>query len=215
MTLSIQKDQLTDYLSCQLDAFYPDKKPVQPDIAKHIDEALQRMEYCFSHIRNKYFYDGSQSIFNHLHGDQYSMFLYILSNTIFKNNGNINVSSKIFLLNKALHGIDAFYEVELPDIFLFIHPIGTVLGRGKYNDYLIVYQRCGVGSNHDLYPILGKYVTMHPGSSVLGNSKIGDRCSLAAESMIVDKNLEEGSVYFGTPKQCRIRSSNKISYFWK
>jgi hypothetical protein len=124
-------------------------------------------------------------------------------------------SSIIFLLNKAIHGIDAFYEVELPDIFLFIHPIGTVLGRGKYNDYLIVYQRCGVGSNHDLYPILGKYVTMHPGSSVLGNSKIGDRCSLAAESMIVDKNLEEGSVYFGTPKQCRIRSSNKISYFWK
>ena len=96
--------------------------------------AFQRIEFCFSKINNKYFFDGTNSVFNHLNGDQYAIFLYYLSNTLFRLNQDTNLCSKLYLLNKALHGLDAFYEVQLPDIFMVIHPISTVLGRGKYDN---------------------------------------------------------------------------------
>ena len=94
----------------------------------------------------------------------------------------LDICEKIFLLNKKLHSCDIFYEVKLPSVFLLVHPLGTVLGRGNYSDFFVAYQRCGIGSNHHIYPTLGKYVTMRPGSAILGNSKIGDNCQIAAES---------------------------------
>jgi len=61
---------------------------------------------------------------------------------------NKNVCEKIYCLNKCLNAIDIYFEVELPNIFLLVHPLGTVLGKAKYNDFLLVYQQCTVGSNN-------------------------------------------------------------------
>ena len=41
------------------------------------------------------------------------------------------MKDKLFLLNKALHGCDIYYEVALPSVFLLVHPLGTVLGRAS------------------------------------------------------------------------------------
>ncbi len=212
--MSLPKEELTLYVARQLNNNFYDKAVDIKDISDYMDTAIQRVEYCFSKVNNKYFFDGSSSVFNHLHGDQYCMFLYYLSNTIYKKNGDINICSKLFLLNKMLHGLDAFYEVNLPDIFLVVHPLATVLGRGVYSDYFVVYQRCGIGSNHDVYPQLGKHVTMHPGSSVLGNSSIGNNCKIAAESLIIDRSLEDNMVYIGNPKQHTLKTNYQHSSFW-
>lgn len=215
MKLSVSKAELVDYLVRQLNNFFPDKDKVSSgELEKNIDFALQRTEYCFSKVDNKYFRDEAGSIFNHLHGDQYSMFLYFTANTLFKNNSDLSLCSKIFQLNKCLYGIDAFYEVELPDIFLFVHPLGTVLGRGKYSNYFIVYQRCNVGSNHGIYPTIGEYVNMHPGSSILGNCVIQENCKLAADSLLLDRNLEENSIYIGDPKNFVIKKAEKKDPIW-
>ena len=114
-----------------------------------------------------------------------------------------SVCAKLFALNKALHGVDAFYEVELPDVFRWVHPLGTVLGRGNYSDFFLVYQRCGIGSNKDVYPKLGKFCSMHPGSSVLGSCDVGERCELGAEALLLDSSLPEGTLYVGTPGSFR------------
>jgi serine O-acetyltransferase len=215
MKLSLPQPELIQYVSRQLNMFFPDEKGItSKELNRHFDKALQRVEYCFSKVNTKYFFDGKHSIFNHLHADQYCMFLYFLSNTFFRENDNINISSKVYLLNKALHGLDAFYEVNLPDIFLVIHPLATVLGRGTYGDYFIVYQRCGVGSNHDVYPTMGKHVTMHPGSAVLGKCSIGNNCKIGAESLIIDAALEDNSLYIGNPKQNVIKNVTQHSQFW-
>ena len=81
------------------------------------------------------------------------MFLYFLSQE-YKSDENEELASRFYLLNKYLFGIDIYYEVNLPKIFMFIHPVGTVLGRAEYNDYLVVYQRCGVGSSGGEYQII-------------------------------------------------------------
>ena len=214
MTLS--HDQLASYVTRQVNRLFDDGQPVlEDDVLALMPQALGRLEHCFAHINNKYFFDGTSAVFNHLHGDQYSMFLYFLCNTAYNAGANFGVPTKLFLLNKLLHGIDAFYEVELPSIFLFVHPIGTVLGRGQYADYLLVYQRCGVGSNHDIYPTLGPYTTLRPGSAVLGHCTLGRNNTLAAESLLLDRDLPNDSVYIGNPRDFVLRPAKGTPLIWR
>jgi serine O-acetyltransferase len=143
------------------------------------------------------------------------MFLYLLCNTAYRAQASAGLPTKLFLLNKCLHGIDAFYEVELPSVFLFVHPLGTVLGRGRYSDYLLVYQRCGVGSNHDVYPTLGLYTTLRPGSAVLGQCKLGRNNTLAAESLLLDRDLADDSLYIGNPRDFVVRPATNTPPIWR
>ncbi len=200
----------------QVNAFFPDGEDVAAETLRPaVESALPRLEHCFSKINNKYFFDGQQAVFDHLHGDQYAMWLYLLANELYRSGGPESACKKLFLLNKALHGCDIFYEVELPSVFLLVHPLGTVLGRARYADYLIVYQRVGVGSNHDIYPDLGAHLTLRPGSSVLGQCKVGPSCSIAAESLLLDRDLPEGSLYIGNPRSHTIRAQQPVQPIWK
>ncbi len=215
MKMSIAGDDLQAYIIAQLNAFFPDKHKVsRSDMAGNFDIALQRLENCFSKINKKYFKENGSAVFNHLNADQYAMLLYFLANTLYRDNRDVNMCAKIFHLNRYLHGLDAFYEVELPDIFLFIHPLGTVLGRATYSDYLLVYQRCGVGSHNDIFPELKEYVSLHPGSSILGNCVIEDNCKISAGSTIMDMSLEKNSVYIGNTINFVIKKSLKKNNVW-
>jgi len=177
--------------------------------------ALARLEHCFSKVNNCYFFDGEKVVFDHLHGDQYAMWLYLLSNQLFLDKAPLPWCKKLFLLNKSLHGCDIFYEVNLPSVFLLVHPLGTVLGRGQYSDYFIAYQRCGIGSNHDIYPRLGQHVTLRPGSAVLGNSEIGDNVTLAAESLVLDRNIDANTTYFGNPRDHWTHTRTSTESIWR
>jgi len=213
---SLGADALAALAARQLDAFIPDGQSVQPaDLAVAVPGALARLEHCFSHIGNKYFFNGRLAVFDHLHGDQYAIWLYLLANELHRRAGPAPLCKKLFLLNKALHGCDIFYEVALPSVFLLVHPLGTVLGRGHYADFLIAYQRVGVGSNHDVYPTLGRHLTLHPGSAVLGRSKVGDHCSIATESLLLDRELPPNSVYIGNPRDSLIKPRKHNPSIWR
>ncbi len=213
---SLSADGLAALAARQANNLFPDEYSLQAaDLSPAVRGALERLEHCFSHIASKYFFDGDGVVFDHLHGDQYAMWLYLLSNELHALNGPRDACKKLFLLNKALHGCDLFYEVELPRIFLLVHPLGTVLGRGRYDDYLLVYQRCGIGSNHDIYPSLGKHVTLRPGSAVLGDSSVGENCTIAAESLLLDRDLPANSVYIGNPRNHLIRVKQDKEAIWR
>ena len=213
---SLDVDGLAALAARQLNAAFPDGSDVAPaDLADAARVALQRLEHCFTHIGNRYFFDGRDAVFDHLHGDQYAMWLYLLANSLHAGGGRADACKKLFLLNKALHGCDIFYEVELPSVFLLVHPLGTVLGRGRYADFLIVYQRCGIGSNHDVYPTLGRHLTLRPGAAVLGRCTVGDHCTIAAESLLLDRDLEAGSVYIGNPRDYITRTGRSQESIWR
>lgn len=216
MKMSLDHHQLADFLARQINNLIPDGNTVRmADIMPHLDMIMDRTQHCFSSINNKYFFDGHEAVFNHLHADQYAMLLYLVCNTLYKNGADIGLCTKICQLNKYLHGIDAFYEIELPDIFLFVHPLGTVLGRGTYGDYFLVYQRCGIGSNHDVYPVMKEFVTLRPGSSILGNCLVEENCTIAAGSLLLDRSLEKNTLYIGNPRDHVIRTKSEILPIWK
>lgn len=64
-----------------------------------------------------------------------------------------------------MHSVDWYYEIELPDHFMVEHPVGSVLGRATYGDYMYIYQGVTIGGNISLnegnvaYPVLGENVT--------------------------------------------------------
>lgn len=216
LSSSLSANGLARLVAGQVNSMFPDGDDVTiDDLMPAMPEALARLEHCFSHVANKYFFDGQRSVFSHLHGDQYAVWLYYLSNTLFWQGAPDSVCSKLFLLNKALHGCDIFYEVALPSVFLVVHPLGTVLGRGSYSDFFVSYQRCGVGSNKDVYPTFGKYVTLRPGSAVLGKCRIGENCQIAAESLVIDRDLPDNTLYFGDPTTARIKTNAGRYPLWR
>ena len=213
---SLSAPALADYAAAQINALFPDPEPVSGgDLMPAVDAALARLEHCFTAVNNKYFFDGEQAVFSHLHGDQYAMWLYLLANELHRRGAPASTCAKLFLLNKTLHGCDIFYEVELPSIFLLVHPLGTVLGRGSYSDYFVSYQRCGVGSNRDIYPVFGEHVTLRPGSAVLGACRVGHHCQVAAESLLLDRDLPDHSLYIGNPRDAVVKRQDGAYPLWR
>jgi serine O-acetyltransferase len=216
MQASLDVDQLAALAARQCNHFFPDGHDLHgPTLRASAVQALRRMENCFSEVKNRYFFNGDRSVFNHLHGDQYAMWLYFLANQHYRDGGNPAVCSKLFLLNKALHSCDIFYEISLPDIFLLVHPLGTVLGRGIYSDYFTAYQRCGIGSNRDIYPTIGKYVTLRPGAAILGRCIIGNNVQIAAESFVLDRDIPANSIYIGNPKAAIVKPLTDGYPLWR
>jgi serine O-acetyltransferase len=216
LTSSLDLAGLCRLAAQQMNNLVPDGRDVAADdLQGSALQAMQRLEHCFAHIDNKYFFDGTQAVFDHLHGDQYAMWLYWLSNQLHRDGAPSHWSKKLFLLNKCLHGCDIFHEVELPSVFLLVHPLGTVLGRAKYSDHLLVYQRCGVGSNHDVYPRLGRHLSLRPGSAVLGRCAIGDHVTVAAESLVLDRDIADNTTYIGNPRDYVTHARHGTEKIWR
>ena len=198
MQLSLARNDLASYVRKQIEHFFPDGTDLG-DLPKFVDLTLGRIDYCFSRVRLKGFFANGEARFSHWHSDQYAIFLYYLSNTVFRERPGHPIADKAYALNKALHALDAFYEVELPDIFAVQHPVGTVLGRAGYSDYFICYHNCTVGANLDNdYPSFGRGVVMYGGSRMIGKTSVGDNSFVSTGAIIIDGGaLDANSVLHG------------------
>lgn len=157
---------------------------------------LNRCEFCFSHQKNKYYFDDGETFFSPFHSGQYSIYLYYYSNEVWKEGFPI-LADKIYYLNKILNACDLFYEVELPSIFMLDHPVGSVMGRASYSDYFSFTQNCTVGNNNGIYPTLGSNVRMCANSMIIGNCVIGDNVTIGANTCIKDEHIEPNLIVFG------------------
>ncbi len=211
MKTTLNDGELSFYVARQINNLFPDSNNVSSDEIDHyMNDTMDKVSFCFNNIRRKYFYDNNETLFNHLHSDHYSMFLYILSNVMYRKDNNENLSTKVFLLNKALNSIDAFYSIQLPDVFLFVHPVGTVLGNAKYGNYFAVYQNCAIGSDEDgIYPEFGEGVVLYARSSVIGNCKIGNNVVIGANTFILNMDIPDDSVVTGSYPNVKILKNNK------
>jgi serine O-acetyltransferase len=129
----IDKAFLTEYVNAQLTHFFPDKENIKKELEKHLETALERTLFSLKHVKLRGYTE-----FTYLHSDLYAQFLYFLSNTIWENGENKKLAAKLFYLNKALNGINVMYDTKLPDIFILIHCVGTVLGKAEYSNYFVV-----------------------------------------------------------------------------
>lgn len=213
MSLSLSVDDLAEFVGAQLSAATPDNRnPTRGRIRASLGPALDRVETCFSQVLLKrYRTESGAPAFSHLHAGQCAALYYFLSNEAWRTHGDEDLATRTYRVNRCLYGIDVWYEVALPVVFAWEHPLATVLGRASYGNRFLVYQRCTVGGNLDLeYPVLGSDVSMYAGSTVIGSSRIGDRVRVAAGTTIVDQDVPSDSVVFGTSPSLEIRPLSSI-----
>lgn len=195
-------DRLSAYVAAQLDRFFPDGRPITEEvITAFMSEALERTRLCFSGIAKKKFREGERVMFNYLHPDHYAMFLYLLSNTASRRDPAHPLAFRLFYLNKILHGLDVYPDTALPEVFQFMHPLGTILGQATYGNYFCIYQGCSVGCDEDgVFPVIGEHVVLYAGASVIGRCKIGDNVVIGANTMILHQDVPSNKIVFSKPK---------------
>jgi serine O-acetyltransferase len=197
MIASLTPDALRDYVHRLVAHHLPDGYMPNSADMRVFSIALERLEHCFSHIHRKYYVEAGEPVFDHLNGDHMATLLYFYANSVWRESGDIELPTRLFYLNKILHGLDLFYSVSMPEIFLLVHPLGSVLGNAKYEDYLVIYQNCTVGAVTDVYPCFGRGTILYSRSSVIGDCVLGHDVVIAANTFIIDRDVPSNSVVVG------------------
>jgi serine O-acetyltransferase len=213
--LHATRGELADYVTRQLAHFFPDAHTNQNGavVAKSLATALQRMEKPVAVAKL-----WPLGKFSHLHSNQYAVFLYFLANSIWREQQNEVVASKLFSLNKSLHGLEIFYAIELPDIFYIPHSPGIVLSRAHYADYFVLYQNTTVGRvQPDLLPRFEPGVVLYPNSVVIGNCHIRANSFIAQGQAVIDADTPGDCVVFNHNGKLIFKppSFDILSYFFK
>ena len=169
---SVPLNEIKKYVIRQINTFFPDSNVLEEndcEFEEAFNDAIKRTNYCFHFITLRGYTilddDGQKhSYFQHTNSDQYSQFLYFLSNSLWKKYPHRStVCDKLILLNKALHGCWYTYKVNLPDIFLLAHPVGSVIGHAIYNNFLVILQNVTIGDRRYTTEPIGKFCFLSGG----------------------------------------------------
>ena len=117
-------------------------------------------------------------------------------------------------MNKIMHANDWLYAVNLPPHFLCEHPLGSVLGRAKYGDYLLVYQGTTVGGNRGkdgklFYPTLGNNVVLYANATVLGDTHVGNNVVISANTYLMNEVIPDNCLVFGKSPDVIIKARSE------
>ncbi len=190
--INMTRAELINYTVSQIAHFFPDgKDDVRKPIEAHYDEALARLNKCINAVKM-----WRENEFDYLHSSQYCIYLYYLSNTIWRKTNDRTAPTKIFLLNKALNAIDMFYEVEMPDIFFIGHSAGIVLAKATYGNYFVLYQNSTVGKNHGDAPVIEEGVVMYPNTAIIGRCHVGKNTIISQGTGIINQDTPGNSMAF-------------------
>ena len=175
-------------------------------IENNIEKALARVKHNFSFSKNKYYKKNGIVFFSPFHSGQWTIFLYYLSNTIYKLREDSEICDKIYYLNRMMNSCDLYYEVSLPDVFFLDHPVGSVMGRAEYGNFFSFSQGCTVGNNKGIFPKFGNNVIMMSNSKVLGRCAIGNNVIISANTYIKDTDIPDNSIIFGSSPNLIIKN---------
>ena len=201
MIFDMSYSDFRNYVYNQLNNFFPDEQFANDEIKREFDVAVQRTEKCFKCISLPSYSDAyGQTYISPYHADQYATFLYFLSNTIWESSKNKVICDKIISLNRLLHGFFYSYKCKLPDIFLFGHPLGSVIGNACYHDFLVVFQNVTINTSQnecgELAPYIGRGVFLGAGAKIIGNKTIGNRVSIGVNTTIYNREIPDDSIAY-------------------
>ena len=187
------RESLLAYLTAQCAHIVPDGRQAEFHRAAdaHLDEALERMHRCINACA-----PWRPDQFNVLQSSQHAIFLYYLSNTMYRRSGETAQATRLFLMNKAFNGIDLFYEIAMPEVFYIGHSVGIVLAKATYGNYLVLYQNSTVGRHKEHIPVIGDRVVMYPNSAIIGRTVVENDAVLSQGCGVVNKRVPAGMMAF-------------------
>ncbi len=182
---------LAGYVGNQLNTLFP-AEGLQADVrqvSEFLPNAVERIAPILGSVR--LFNDHQLNIYNSL---QYATLLYLISNEATKIGERRELSERLFLLNKALHAIDLFGAVTMPEIFFLSHGLGAVLGNATYGNRLVIFQNITVGRVGDARPVIGNNVVLYPNVIISGSTRIGTGSVVAAGVVLHNVDVPENVV---------------------
>lgn len=213
-----------DLVIHQLKAYWLDIN--EEPIRAGIPQALKMMDDNFKDIRGGRFADGNGGIFNPYFSIHWMIFLYRLAHILYQNSvcGG-GVADQVYYLNKIMHSVDWYYAIDLPAHFLCEHPLGSVLGRASYGDWLLVYQGTTIGGSVKdgvlYYPTLGDNIVLFSNASVIGSSLVGSNVIISSGTRVVNTNIPSNCIVYGESPNLVIKQydltkmKNMIERYWR
>lgn len=202
-------DRISKLIIHQLDHFWIDYD--KKTIINTVPRAIEQMEQNFSNAASSRFYHNDQAVINPHYSVTWAIILYRISRILYQK-GNIQEADIVYYLNKVMNSVDWYYGVDLPPHFLCEHPLGSVLGKATYSDYLFVYQGTTIGgnvNNHELfYPKIGENVVLFANSTVLGLTYIGNNVIISANTYIINEVIPDNCIVFGSSPNLIIKDNN-------
>jgi len=221
MNISSIEQSISDLVIHQLKPYWTEIE--ESSIRNNVPRALELVDTDFKGINSPRFQVDGITNFNPLMSVHWMIFLYFLSNTIFKSGGA--AADQVYYLNKIMHAIDWFYAINLPTHFLCEHPLGSVLGKAEYGDYLLIYQGTTVGGSIKdgvlYYPVLGENIIMFANSSIIGKCKLGDNIILSSGAKVVNQDVPSNTIVFGESPNLIFKSrketimKSSIEEYWR
>ena len=132
-----------------------------------------------------------------MHGDQSAALYYFAANSAWRDFGDDELAARFFLLNKRHNALVCMYDTMLPDIFVLIHTVGTVLGKATYGNFLAVYQNVTVGSDNGRQPVIGEHAVLYGGSMVVGACNLDANVAVSAGTVLINFDCPADSVVAG------------------
>ena len=187
------RESLLDYTVAQCAAIVPDGREAAFRAAAdaHLDAALERL-----HVLINACAPWRPDQFNVLQSSQHCIYLYFLANTIWEKSGDTAAPTRLFLMNKALNGIDLFYEIAMPEVFYIGHSAGIVLAKATYGNHLVLYQNSTIGRHKTDIPVIGDRVVVYPNSAIIGRSVVGDDAVISQGTSVINKTVPAGQMAF-------------------
>lgn len=181
-------------------------------ISIKISQALGEMQENYLMSASTRLYKDGDMVFNPMHTVTWAIFLYRLSRLLYLA-GNIYEADCVYYLNKIMNSVEWFYQVELPEHFMAEHPLGSVLGKAQYSDYLFVYQGTSIAGNRKkgklYYPKLGKNVVLYANATILGETTIGNNVIVSGNTYIINEKVPDNCIVFGQSTNIVIKEKSE------
>ena len=149
------------------------------------------------------------------HFSSQCLFLYEISRQAFLR-GKLELADRLYFLNVATTSADLFYEVELPTTTGCEHPLGSVIGRARFetSSSVFFYNSCVIGGSYEganqrTYPRVEGSLLMYPHSSLIGNVVVRGRVIVGHGVRLIDSGLLEDVVLSVVNGQVRDRPFNE------
>ena len=136
------------------------------------------------------------------------IYLYFLSREAVKA-GMLDLGDVLFGLNKSLHSIDLYHSVQLGPVVHLEHPVGSVIGKGTYGNYVYIGQNVTIGRTmrpcHSDYPSFGDMVIFTSNVTVVGRCRVGSNVIFASGTYIKDHDIPSNSIIYGRSPNLTVR----------
>ena len=171
-----------------------------------------------SHIANNYYSINGKGVLNLLFMDHYLILCHRLAHYIYKQQLDMDIADAIYYSARVRTSTDIFYRANIGKYFMPTHPLGSVIdSHSTYGEGFKLYNGVHIGPYDILekdplkweHPKFGDGVILLAGSSVYGNTVIGDNVIVSAKSIIINEEIPSNCIVIGSSPRLMVKPNSQ------